>query len=145
VMVALKPVTGQVKHDERQDQSTDNREEYLDSEGSLILRLWLRFAPFLLLTPAVMGEAPRLVHSQCCGREQKYDGDAGSPHEFSFKRDKIGTEQRFCRGTRYAPRSLPHDRELVHLQSAGGKNRQPEFHQNPVIPEKTPRCSERLK
>jgi hypothetical protein len=31
VMVALKPVTGQVKHDERHDQSTDQREEYLYS------------------------------------------------------------------------------------------------------------------
>jgi hypothetical protein len=62
VTVAFKTMTGEMQHDEHQYQHTDDSERYLDSSGSLVVRLLLSFMPLLLLASPVAGQAPRFVH-----------------------------------------------------------------------------------
>jgi Major intrinsic protein len=94
----------------------------------------------VLLTPAVTGQAPRLVHRQRRIHEQYQQAGTGGDHELDPRPAQISTGQRLlCRRTRQEANWL-----RVNQQNEGGKSGYQEFHQDPIVPEQAPLGTQRL-
>ena len=72
----------------------------------------------LLFPPAVRGHAPRLVHRQHVGHEQRHQGSDGDDHELNLQRAQIGAgERRLCCHACQVANGL-----RVHQQGNGGND-----------------------